>query len=319
VAAATARDPQRRPWDAVELLAALQRARRALAPDRLDAEPPASTRPSPLHPTGEVTAVVDRLDRTSVLEVPPDLLPPPRPVHDELPPRVSRRPPRSRRPLIWTAVAAVLLALIGGITYTLAGAVYATVPSVLGQSQAQATATLDKAGLHGSFAQQFSETVEAGQVISSDPGVGVKVRKSDPVKVVVSRGPERVAVPELAGRPLEDARRALTDGRLTAGTVTEEFSDTVAKGAVIRTDPAAGSRLTLNAPVSLVVSKGMTPVPKVVGLSKDEATKALTDAGFKVQVSGLNLFGTGKVVSQNPPAGQPRPQGTVVTITFGLF
>src|SRR6478609_9460975 len=44
VAAATARDPQARPWDAVELLASVQRTRRSLPADRLDAEPPASTR-----------------------------------------------------------------------------------------------------------------------------------------------------------------------------------------------------------------------------------------------------------------------------------
>ncbi|GAA2741490.1 Stk1 family PASTA domain-containing Ser/Thr kinase [Kitasatospora cinereorecta] len=319
VAAATARDPQARPWDAVELLAALQRARRSLTPDRLDAEPPASTRPTPQYGTGEVTAVVERpLDRTSVLDIPPDLLPPTRPVQDPPPPRRARRP-RSRKPLIWGSVVAVLLLLIGGATYALSSAVYTTVPSVLGQTQAQAVTTLDKHGLRGAFSQQFSESVPAGQAISSDPGVGARIRKSDPVRVVLSRGPERVGVPALAGRTLDDARKALTDARLTPGSTSEDFSDTVPKGSVISTSPAPGTPVSPTTAVALVVSKGMTPVPDVVGLGKDEAAKALTDAGFKVQTGGLNLFGTGKVVGQAPAAGQPRPQGTVVTITFSLF
>ncbi|WP_051814059.1 Stk1 family PASTA domain-containing Ser/Thr kinase [Kitasatospora sp. MBT63] len=327
VAAATAQDPEARPWDAVELLATLQRARRTLSQAQLDAEPPASSRLTPQYSTGEVTSVISPpVERTSVLEVPPDLLPPRPPVdepasHHTVQLRRVRppRPRRSRKPFVWAGVIAALLAAVGLTTYLLSGAVYTTVPAVLGQSQAQAQATLDKAGLHGTYVQEFSESVQAGQVISTDPGVGQRARKSDSVRVVLSRGPERVQVPEIAGKPLEAARKALTDARLTPGTVTEAFDDAVPKGSVISASPAAGGQLAVGAPVALVVSKGQVPVPNVVGMDKDAATKALTDAGFKVQTAGLNLFGTGKVSSQTPPAGQPRPQGTVVTISFSLF
>ncbi|MFI9786510.1 Stk1 family PASTA domain-containing Ser/Thr kinase [Kitasatospora sp. NPDC051984] len=321
VAAATARDPQARPWDAVELLAAVQRVRRALPDGQLDAEPPASHRPTPQFGPGEATAVISAppgLERTSVLDVPPDLLPPIRPVNEDPPPRRRRGAPRrSRTPLIWSAVVLVVVLLVGGVTYTLSGAVYATVPSVLGQSRQQAVTVLDKQGLHGTFSEQFSESVQAGQVISTDPGVGAKVRKSDAVKVVVSRGPERVPVPEVANRPLAEASKALSGARLTAGTTTEQFSDSVPKGAVISTDPAPGTALSPNSPVALTVSKGMHLVPDVSGMSKDDAAKALQDAGFTAQVSGLLPFG--KVTEQSPAAGTPRPQGSTVTITISLF
>ncbi|MFD8479588.1 Stk1 family PASTA domain-containing Ser/Thr kinase [Kitasatospora sp. NPDC059673] len=322
VAAATARDPQARPWDAVELLAAVQRVRRTLPPGQLDAEPPASSRPTPQFGPGEATAVISAppgLERTSVLDVPPELLPPIRPVDEEdLPPRRRRTArPRSRMPLIWSAVALAVVLLVGGVTYTLSSAVYATVPSVLGQSRQQAVTVLDKQGLHGTFSEQFSESVQAGQVISTDPGVGAKVRKSDAVKVVVSRGPERVPVPDVANRPLAEASKALTAARLTAGTTTEQFSDAVPKGVVISTSPAPGTALAPNSPVALTVSKGMRPVPDVTGMSKDDAAKALQDAGFTAQVAGLLPFG--KVTEQSPAAGTPRPQGSTVTITISLF
>ncbi|WP_231591016.1 Stk1 family PASTA domain-containing Ser/Thr kinase [Saccharothrix sp. ST-888] len=319
VAAATARDPQGRPYDAVELLATLQRARRSLTPQQLDAEPPTSSRTTPQHSTGEVTAPVARqVEHTSVLEFPTLNLTRPRPYDEPLPARADR-PRRSRRPLIWAAVVAVLLALVGGASYVLSGAVYATVPSVLGQTQAQAVQTLDKAGLQGTFGQQFSESVPAGQVMASDPGVGQRVRKSDPVKVTLSKGPQRITVPALAGKPLEQARKALTDAGLAPGTTTETYSDSVPQGSVISATPGAGQQVAVNTPVAMVVSKGMTPVPNVVGLTKDAAAKALTDAGFQAQTSGLDFFGTGKVVSQTPPAGQPAKQGTAVTLKLPAF
>ncbi|WP_441246530.1 Stk1 family PASTA domain-containing Ser/Thr kinase [Kitasatospora sp. McL0602] len=317
VAAATARDPQARPYDAVELLAALQRARRELTPAQLDAEPPASSRTTPQYPTGEATSVL-HLERTSVQQVPEGLLARPRPFDEPLPVRKPRRP-RSRRPLVWGAVLAVLLGLFGGTTYFLSGALYTTMPSVLGQSQAQAVTTLDGAGLQGVFGQQFSETVPDGQVLATDPEVGAQVRKSDPVKVTLSKGPERIAVPELDGLPLDQARQTLSDHRLTAGAVTGEYDDEVAAGSVVSASPAAGKPLPVGSPVALVVSKGMTPVPSVLGMSKDDAEKTLTDAGFQLQTSGINLFGTGKATGQNPTAGQPRPQGSTVTVNFSLF
>ncbi|MFJ9519713.1 Stk1 family PASTA domain-containing Ser/Thr kinase [Kitasatospora sp. NPDC101801] len=316
VAAATSRDPGARPYDAVELLAALQRARRQLTPARLDAEPPASARRSPQHPTTEATSVLDqrdRVERTSVLDVPTMMLARPRPYDEPAPARRSR-PRRSRKPLIWAAVLAAVLLLVGGTTYTLSNALYAEVPAIVAQTQAEAVRTLDGAGLQGSFAQQFSETVPAGQVMATDPGVGARARKSDPVRVTLSKGPERVTVPGLAGKTLEDARKELAAARLTPGTVTEEFSDTVAQGTVLATAPAADARLAVDAPVALTVSKGMRPVPNVVGLGRDEAEKALKDAGFKARLPFLTL-GLGKVTKQEPAAGQPARQGTEVTIT----
>ncbi|WP_232247949.1 Stk1 family PASTA domain-containing Ser/Thr kinase [Kitasatospora azatica] len=321
VAAATARDPQARPWDAVELLAALQRLRRQLTPAQLDAEPPASTRQTPRFASTEATSVIAAPpERTSVLAEP--LLPPVRPYHEPTPVRPARsaRSRRSRRPLVWGAVLAALLAVVTATSYLLSGAVYTKVPSVLGQSQAQAVSTLGGAGLQGKFGQAFSETVPSGQVISTDPGVGQKVRKSDGVKVTVSKGPERIGVPDVAGKPLDQARSLLTAARLTPGTSTEDFSATVPQGSVISTSPAAGQPLPVNAPVALVVSKGPqpVPVPDTTGKPVDQAQSLLTGAGFKV------ALGTDQAYSDTAPAGAVAAQdvtgtaapGTTVTLTL---
>ncbi|MFF2350283.1 Stk1 family PASTA domain-containing Ser/Thr kinase [Kitasatospora sp. NPDC058115] len=336
VAGACARDRAHRPHDAVELLAALQRVRRGLTPDQLDAEPPAATRPGPGYPAGEATSVLTPVllpppvERTSVLDVPPDvmdqLLTEPRP-YDEPPPERAPRPPRARRtrsgarrlprgPLIWTAVVLAVALLVGGATYAISGAVYGTVPGVLGKNRTEAERILDAAGMHGKVSEVYSESVPAGQVMAATPGVGTRTRKSDAVTLTVSRGPKRIAVPDVVGRPSAQAASALTGAQLTAGTVTETYNDTVAEGSVISSSPAAGQQVPENTPVALVVSKGMVPVPDVTGMSKEAAEKALQAAGFSMQSNGVNLFGTGKVTGQSPAAGERRPQRTVVTVNF---
>ncbi|MFJ9695154.1 Stk1 family PASTA domain-containing Ser/Thr kinase [Kitasatospora sp. NPDC101183] len=332
---ACARAAEARPYDAVELLAALQRVRRTLTPAELDAEPPASTRPSPRYPTGEATSVLRQLpspadapppERTSVLDVPAELmdqlLTEPRP-YDEPTPVRRRRPSRMRRlprkPLIWAGALTALVLLVGGATYGLNQGLYGSVPAVLGKDRTEAQRVLEDQGMHGKFVEVFSESVPAGQVISTDPGIGARTRKSDTVTVTVSKGPKRITVPDVTGRSADQAASALTGVQLIKGNVTETYSDTVAEGVVISSAPAAGQQLPENSSVALVVSKGMVPVPDVTGMSKDDAQKALQAAGFTMQTAGVNLFGTGKVSSQSPAAGERRPQKTVVTVTFPFF
>ncbi|MFI9362958.1 Stk1 family PASTA domain-containing Ser/Thr kinase [Kitasatospora sp. NPDC053057] len=335
VAGACARAADARPYDAVELLAALQRVRRTLTPAELDAEPPASTLPSPRYPTSEPTSVIQPLprpadapapERTSVLDVPAEvmdqLLAEPRPYDEPTPVRV-RRPSRLRRvprkPLIWVAALTALVLAVGGVTYGISEGLYGSVPGVLGKDRGEAQRILDQSGLHGKFVDAFSESVPAGQVISTDPGVGARTRKSDSVTVTVSKGPKRIAVPDVTGKSSDDAAAALAAAQLTRGAVTQTYNDTVPEGSVISSSPAAGQMLQENAAVSLVVSKGMVPVPNVSGMGRDDAQKALQAAGFTMKAATDWTLGMGKVSSQSPAAGERRPQKTVVTVNFSLF
>ncbi|MGW6914039.1 Stk1 family PASTA domain-containing Ser/Thr kinase [Kitasatospora sp. NPDC054939] len=333
VAGACARDPQARPYDAVELLAALQRVRRGLTAAQLDAEPPASTRSTPAYPADEPTSVIlPAVESTSVLDVPPELmdqlLADPRPYDEPAPARAPRRQPGpraeqlrrlARKPLIWASVLVALVLLVGATTYTLSGALYTTVPGVLGKTRAEAERVLDGADLRGRFGEVYSESVPAGQVISTEPGVGARTRKSDPVAVTLSKGPKRIPVPDLQRKPLDQATAALTAAGLTRGGTSQVHSDTVPEGAVISSSPAAGEPLPENSAVSLVVSKGMVAVPDVRGLSEEEAAEALRAAGFTMRSEGRHIFGVGKVQSQSPAPGERRPQRTEVTVQLPFF
>ncbi|MBA3744165.1 Stk1 family PASTA domain-containing Ser/Thr kinase, partial [Sporichthya sp.] len=195
-------------------------------------------------------------------------------------------------------------------------------PSLIGLTAEQAQAKATEAGLKFRVVdQEFDETYPAGQVLSTDPGPGRNISASGTITAVVSKGPERYTVPDLENVDVAEAKRRLLDeASLTVrDEVTEKYSDTIAKGKIIRTDPAAGTALRRDAVVTLIVSKGAKPVdlPDVVGKSVEEATAILTDAGFKVvtREQETNEAANGTVLEQSPTGGNRKlPRGTTIDL-----
>src|SRR5205814_8625985 len=121
-----------------------------------------------------------------------------------------------------------------------------SVPNVVGQTHAASPCTTPFRGLTlGTVTMQSSSTVASGNVISESPAAGTSVAKGSAVNLVVSSGapaPGQVAVPNVVGETEAAATSAITGAGLTAGTVTQQSSTTVASGRVIREIPAAGAR-----------------------------------------------------------------------------
>ncbi|WP_275465037.1 Stk1 family PASTA domain-containing Ser/Thr kinase [Streptomyces noursei] len=337
VAAATARAPEQRPQDAVALLARARSARARLTDAQLDVVPPQAReaaasddertdvipRPAGVQLALPVEAGAE-LNRTSRLEVPPaDAAPDGRTTRLRPPPAPHAAPAggRLRHRRIATIVAAVLLVLGlgGGLWYINVGQ-FTHVPAVLDMTQAEAQKSVQDAGLRIKVERGFSANVRRGHVMATKPGTGQRIRGNGTVTLVVSRGPDKVAVPDLAGTPLADARRKLRDLGLVPGTETRTFSDEVAKGSVIRTDPAAGSTRRPDTAVALTVSRGApVDVPNVVGSAREDAAASLRQAGFRVQFADQPVFSPqdkDAVARQSPGAGTTLGKGDTITLTL---
>ncbi|MYZ38956.1 MULTISPECIES: Stk1 family PASTA domain-containing Ser/Thr kinase, partial [unclassified Streptomyces] len=221
---------------------------------------------------------------------------------------------------IAAAVVAVLLVLgVGAGVWYINSGQFTRVPSLLGQSEQEARKRLADAGLDAKVTKDFSETVERGTVISSDPGPRTRIRGDGPVTLVISRGPEIVRVPDVTGVPLAEARRALKRAGLAAGIVTREFDEQTAQGAVVSSSPAAGTDVRPDSGVALVVSKG-SPVdmPDVTGESVSEATTELEQAGLKVRIAAVQVNSPedeGTVARQSAAEGSQLARGDTVTLT----
>ncbi|MFJ8359701.1 Stk1 family PASTA domain-containing Ser/Thr kinase [Streptomyces sp. NPDC093984] len=320
VASATARNPELRPADAVALLGQVLQARGALTDEQLDAVPPGAVagehdnaedrtsvipRLLPTRPVGEDQGAV--LNRTSRLQAPP--------------PEPPRRSPRPRRGLLALILAVLVVFGVGtGVWYINSGQ-FTKVPPLLAKTEAEARARLKKAGLEVKQVKHaYSDTVERGTVISTDPAVGSRIRSHDAVTLTLSDGPETVQVPDLKGYPLDQAQARLKKDGLVPGMVTQAFSADVPKGSVIGTDPEAGTERHGGSAIALVVSKGSpVDVPDVSGDSIDDATSELQDAGLQVKIADTQVtseYDAGKVARQSPGAGQQAGQGDTVTLTL---
>jgi serine/threonine-protein kinase len=185
---------------------------------------------------------------------------------------------------------------------------YTSTPGVLNLSVAQASTKLHGAGLDLRVAgRQFSETVPAGSVISTDPAAGSRILDGATVSAVVSKGQERYAVPQLGGRDLGDVQGLLTAEHLTLGTVSRAWSETVPRGVVIAASPGAGAELRKGTAVDVRVSKGPQPIriPDLTGRRATQAEQRLTGLGFTVTVTEehSDSVPAGRVISQDPTKG----------------
>ncbi len=88
------------------------------------------------------------------------------------------------------------------------------VPIVTGAEQADAEAAVTEAGLVPDVTGEYSETVEKGLVISQAPAEGT-LFGGDTVTLVVSQGPPLVAVPNVVGLQVPEARAALEGAGFT--------------------------------------------------------------------------------------------------------
>ena len=136
-----------------------------------------------------------------------------------------------------------------------------------------------------------------------------------------SREAEKVAMPNVTGMNVEDAKSTLTSlGILTD--VNYEESDSVAEGVVINTDVSVGALIDKGSKVTLTASAGTqgVEVPSVVDLTFDEANTQLVSKGFLVNKteSYSDTVEAGRVISQTPSEGNKAPKGSVITVTVSL-
>lgn len=226
-----------------------------------------------------------------------------------------------RRWVLWTLIAIAVLAVAGIIALLVANAnktdtSHVAVPSVVGQTEAQAHTAITEAGLVWDRAEEASDTVDAGKVIKTDPPADTQVEKGTSVTVTISTGAGQVTVPDVSGKSVDDAAQMLTDAHLVVATTQKQDDNpNFPEGQVTKTDPAADATVAAGTSITLYVSTGNVEVPNVVGKSQDDAKSALTKAKLTVVVEQQVSEETpGTVLSQNPDAKTLVRQGTNVTI-----
>jgi serine/threonine-protein kinase len=235
------------------------------------------------------------------------------------PPVVDDRP-RTRR--AGRAVPFVVAALVVGV---LAAVVILLMGSTGGSAQVPAPQLVgldaDAAGAQAARAGVLLRTERvdgddpAGLVIEQRPAAGAFLAEGGTVRIVVSKGPPPIQIPDVEGAKEQDALAVLGPFQVD---IERRNDESVAAGNAIGTEPAAGQTLAPDSAITLLVSTGPAPVeiPNVTGTSFDDASAQLRAKGFSV-VRSDQFSGTvdkDKVIGTDPPAGQLATRNSQVTV-----
>lgn len=165
------------------------------------------------------------------------------------------------------------------------------------------------------------EKYDKDTVIHQSVEAGKTLKPGGFIELQVSEGPKMVKVPDVAKKEWRTALSQLEASDLV-GKIEDEFHDSVAEGLVIRTEPAKETMVKAKSDVIVYKSKGPeikeTKVPKLIGLTRQEAMKALSEAKLTVGTitPSDNSIATGKIISQSPPENATVKEGAAVNITF---
>ena len=181
------------------------------------------------------------------------------------------------------AVVAILFFLIALMSGALFRSDMVKVPNLLGETYYSGM-MID--GLIIKAEHTYNPDYPKGTIFDQNPASGNEVVKGAVIKVTVSMGaePKIKYMENLVGQTEEDAKSFLL-GQGMNPLPQGEFSDDVPEGQVIRTDPVEGAELKDGDKVILYISKGpviqKAKMPKVEGLSLQDALEVLDDAGFE--------------------------------------
>ena len=190
------------------------------------------------------------------------------------------------------------------------------VPNVVGQDEADAQKTLEDAGFKVESTAVYSSQPQ-GEVVATTPEAGTQAAKGSTVTIQVSKGEEKVSVPDVRGTDENTAKNTLSGAGLNV-TVTTDYSDSVAQGNVISQDPSGGTKVDAGTNVNIVVSLGSRPVsvPSVVGVSESNARQLIASAGLSVGTVTYreDSAPAGQVISCDPGVGTSVSRGTTVNL-----
>ena len=132
----------------------------------------------------------------------------------------------------------------------------AVVPPVVGDTVESAERTLEGLGYQVIVTEQDNDEPRmTGRVLSQLPEAGQTLEPGEAIEVVIARAPAFVLLPELVGRPRDEAERILADLGLLADIGEAETAQVRQDGTIIEQTPLPGSQLDVGARVTIVVGR----------------------------------------------------------------
>jgi beta-lactam-binding protein with PASTA domain len=199
-----------------------------------------------------------------------------------------------------------------------------TVPTLKGLTREEATnqladhgLALRKVGEQG----RFDDKVPSGRVVQQSPDARTLVKRGSGVVLVLSRGPQRVDVPTLAGRSLPAAQAALSGSGLALGKILGAFAPAKSPGAVLEQDPDPGASVAPSTPVDLLLAMAAPGeryvMPDLIYRDYEAVRPYFERQGFRfgsVKYERYEGVAAGSILRQFPLPGHPLTHEDAVSL-----
>ena len=233
---------------------------------------------------------------------------------------------RKRTAIVIGAISATVLLIIGAVVAFLAlsggstAAPTIPVPDVTNQILESAVTTLKDLGFEVVPVAEETTTVDTNIVWKQVPLPGEEIKKGETVTIVYNPSNAPMAVPNLAGMTIDQARTALLNLGLTIGVITPQNDPTAPADTIIASVPKAGDQVLGGATIDLTVSQGsgVVQIPNVQGQTSQAARSVLEGEPYKFLITVVEeasaTVESGRVTRTSPTIGGDTTKGSAVTI-----
>ncbi|MFC1858348.1 PASTA domain-containing protein [Thermodesulfobacteriota bacterium] len=170
---------------------------------------------------------------------------------------------------------------------------------------------------------KYSSGIPKNKVIIQEPEAGAEIKKGRDIKIILSKGPKYILMPNLLGLPGRQGRIILEENDLRPGQISYTNSLSVGKDEIVAQFPSPGMLVQRQGITNLLLSAGkegrVYKMPSLQGLSLNEAL-LLIDR-FKLQPGKIkSSFRKNKpkniIFKQDPLAGYPVKEGSSVNLVI---
>lgn len=168
---------------------------------------------------------------------------------------------------------------------------------------------------------RLDDTWEKGKIVEQDPSPDSRIKLYGEVKVILSAGQEKVVVPRLIGKNVQNIGDLLQENQLRKGLISYVHTARYAAGKIIAQSPLPDEEVAVNSEISLLVSQGEREkaylMPDLIGRRASHVVAWLRANDFRigdiryVYYEGLE---SGVIIKQFPPQGYKIQKRNLITL-----
>jgi eukaryotic-like serine/threonine-protein kinase len=196
------------------------------------------------------------------------------------------------------------------------------VPDLMGKEVVYALELLSDLGLNTKVeGSEYSAKVPKNSVIFQEPEPGSEIKKGRDIRIIISKGPKSILMPNLENLPVQQARIIVEENSLCQGEISDTYSNQIKKDSVIAQVPTRGTMVMRGECVNLLVSMGIRPqsheMPDIRGRLLDDAIPLIENNNL-ILGRITSVFYKDKplnsIVAQDPLSGYSVTEGSTVDL-----